>query len=250
MKSFIAPLSLLSLALSGLSTAATIPTKSLTKRSDFCDQWGSIQTGSYILYNNLWGQSYDTSGTQCTGVDSLSGSNIAWHSSWSWSGSSSQVKSFANVALQFTAKQLSAVSSIKSAFKWSSSTTDVVADVAYDMFLSSTADGDNEYEIMVWLAALGGAGPISSTGSAIATTTINGVSWNLYEGKNGDMTVYSFVASSTVNSFSGDMLEFFTYLENNQGLSKSLYLVDVQAGTEPFTGTAKLTVSSYSAVVA
>lgn len=118
------------------------------------------------------------------------------------------------------------------------------------MFLSSSASGSNEYEIMVWLAALGGAGPISSTGSPIATTTINGVTWKLYKGPNGSMTVYSFVAESTVTSFSGDMLAFFTYLIKNQGLSSSLYLVDVQAGTEPFTGSAKLTTSSYSAVVA
>ncbi|OQE18222.1 hypothetical protein PENSTE_c018G01153 [Penicillium steckii] len=250
MKTFAAPLSILSLALAGLSSAASLPTKTLAKRADFCEQYGSVQTGSYIVYNNLWGQSYDTSGKQCTGVDSLSGSDIAWHSSWTWAGTSSQVKSYANIALQFTAKQLSAVSSIKSNFDWTYSTTDIVADVAYDMFLSSTADGDNEYEIMVWLAALGGAGPISSTGSAIATTTIDGVEWKLYKGPNGSMTVYSFVAPSTVTSYSGDMLNFFTYLINNQGLDKSLYLIDVQAGTEPFTGSADFKVSSYSATVA
>lgn len=130
------------------------------------------------------------------------------------------------------------------------STTNVVANVAYDMFLSSSASGDNEYEIMVWLAALGGAGPISSTGSPVATTTIAGVKWSLYSGKNGNMTVYSFVASSTTTNFSGDMLDFLKYLQSNQGLSSGLYLVDVQAGTEPFTGSATLTVSSYSAAVA
>ncbi|KAJ5308816.1 hypothetical protein PENANT_c013G01565 [Penicillium antarcticum] len=249
MRSF-APLSLLTMALAAVGDTAAVPTKTLNRRSDFCDQWGSTTTGSYIVYNNLWGQSYDTSGKQCTGVDSLSGSTIAWHTSWSWAGTSNQVKSYANVALQFTARKLSAVKSIKSNWKWSSTNTNVVADIAYDMFLSSTADGDEEYEIMVWLAALGGAGPISSTGSAIATVTINGVSWKLYKGPNGSMTVYSFVASSTVTNFSGDMLDFFTYLENNQGLSSSLYLTHVQAGTEPFTGTSDLTVSSYSAVVA
>ncbi|CAI7575054.1 unnamed protein product [Penicillium bialowiezense] len=249
MKSF-APLSLLSLALAAAGNAASLPTKTLARRADFCDQWGSVTTGSYIVYNNLWGQSYDTSGKQCTGIDSVSGTNIAWHSSWSWAGTSNQVKSFANVALDFTARKLSAVNSIKSNFKWSYSNTNVVADVAYDLFLSSTADGDEEYEIMVWLAALGGAGPISSTGSAIATVTINGVNWKLYSGPNGAMTVYSFVAESTVTNFSGDLLEFFTYLEKNQGLSSSQYLTHVQAGTEPFTGTADLTVSSYSAVVA
>jgi xyloglucan-specific endo-beta-1,4-glucanase len=37
------------------------------------------------------------------------------------------------------------------------------------MFTSSSASGSNAYEIMVWLAALGGAGPISSNGSPIVT---------------------------------------------------------------------------------
>lgn len=118
MKSFIAPLSLLSLGLANFGNAATIPTDGLTRRADFCDQWGSTTAGSYILYNNLWGQNSDASGTQCTGLTSLSGSNIAWHTSWSWSGSASQVKSFANVALQFTAKTLSSISSIKSTWQW------------------------------------------------------------------------------------------------------------------------------------
>ena len=118
MKSFIAPLSFVALALAGLSSAAPQPTKSLNRRADFCDQWGSVTTGSYILYNDLWGQSYDTSGTQCTGVDSLSGTTLAWHTSFSWSGASSQVKSYANAALQFTAKTLCSISSINTTWKW------------------------------------------------------------------------------------------------------------------------------------
>ena len=126
----------------------------------------------------------------------------------------------------------------------------MVANVSYDLWLSPTKGGSHAYEIMVWLAALGGAGPISSTGSAIATTTIGGVTFKLYSGPNGSTTVYSFVAESTTTSFSGDLLDFFTYLINNEGLSSSLYLIDVQAGTEPFTGTAELTVSSYSVSVA
>lgn len=103
---------------------------------------------------------------------------------------------------------------------------------------------------MVWLAALGGAGPISSTGSAIATTTIGGVEFKLYSGPNGATTVYSFVATSTTTSFSGDLKDFFTYLIDNEGLSSSQYLTAVGAGTEPFTGSnADLTVSEYSVAV-
>lgn len=114
------------------------------------------------------------------------------------------------------------------------------------MFLSSSANGKEEYEIMVWLAALGDAGPISTEGAPIATVTINGISFKVYCGPNGSMTVYSFVAESTLTSFSGDMLEFFTYLVDNQGLSSSLYLIDVQAGTEPFTGKADMKTSAFS----
>lgn len=104
---------------------------------------------------------------------------------------------------------------------------------------------------MIWLAALGGAGPISSTGKSVASTTIGDVSWDLWSGKNGNMQVYSFVASSPTKSFSGNLMEFFQYLEKNQGLQSSLYLTDVQAGTEPFTGSqADFTTSSYSVSVA
>jgi xyloglucan-specific endo-beta-1,4-glucanase len=114
--------------------------------------------------------------------------------------------------------------------------SNIVADVAYDLFTSSSASGSNEYEIMIWLAALGGAGPISSTGSAIATVTINSVSWNLYKGPNGSTTVYSFVASSQATSYSGDLMNFFKYLESSQAFPSSQYLLSIGAGTEPFTG--------------
>ncbi|EAU35557.1 hypothetical protein ATEG_03755 [Aspergillus terreus NIH2624] len=224
-------LSLASLASAAALNAKVLTGKSLTRRADFCDQWGQVTTGNFILYNNLWGQGNADSGSQCTGLDSSSGNDsIAWHTSWSWSGGAGQVKSYANAA--YTG-------------------SDIIANVAYDLFTSSTADGDNEYEIMIWLAALGGAGPISSTGSPVASPTVAGHSWDLYSGMNGQMQVYSFVASSQTESFSADLQEFIMYLQSNQGLPTSQYLVDVQAGTEPFSGSdATLTTSAYSVSVA
>lgn len=118
MKSF-APLTTLSLALAAVGNATSASSsEALTKRADFCDQYGTEEQGSYKVYNNIWGQEYDTSGKQCTGVDSLNGNTIAWHTSWSWGGSKTQVKSYASIGLEFTAKQLSAVSSIKSSWEW------------------------------------------------------------------------------------------------------------------------------------
>ncbi|GES61489.1 xyloglucan-specific endo-beta-1 [Aspergillus terreus] len=245
-------LSLASLASAAALNAKVLTGKSLTRRADFCDQWGQVTTGNFILYNNLWGQGNADSGSQCTGLDSSSGNDsIAWHTSWSWSGGAGQVKSYANAAYVFTPKQLSALGSIPTSWSWKYTGSDIIANVAYDLFTSSTADGDNEYEIMIWLAALGGAGPISSTGSPVASPTVAGHSWDLYSGMNGQMQVYSFVASSQTESFSADLQEFITYLQSNQGLPTSQYLVDVQAGTEPFSGSdATLTTSAYSVSVA
>ncbi|KAL4953742.1 xyloglucan-specific endo-beta-1,4-glucanase A [Aspergillus filifer] len=238
----------LALTLASLASAASID---LSRRDDFCGQYDTTTAGDFILYNNLWGQDNADSGSQCTGLDSASGNTISWHTSWSWSGGEYNVKSFANAAYQFTATQLSSLSSIPTTWDWSYSTTDIVANVAYDLFTTSTVGGDSEFEVMIWLAALGGAGPISSTGSSIASVTLGGVSWNLWYGLNGNMEVYSFVASSTTKSFSADLVDFINYLVDNQGLPSSQYLTHVQAGTEPFTGTdASLTVSTYSVSVA
>ncbi|KAB8073615.1 putative xyloglucan-specific endo-beta-1,4-glucanase A [Aspergillus leporis] len=234
------------LVLASLASAAAI-----NRRSDMCGQWDTATTSKFTLYNNLWGKGNADSGSQCTGLDSDNGNSIAWHTSWSWTGGAGQVKSYANVAYNFQATQLSKLSSIPTTWKWTNTGSSIVADVAYDLFTSSSASGSEEYEIMIWLAALGGAGPISSTGSAIATPTVAGKNWSLYKGPNGQMTVFSFVASSTTEDFSADLNDFLKYLQENQGMPSSQYLTHVQAGTEPFSGSnVKFVTSDYSVSVA
>jgi len=222
---------------------------SLKARStQICGQWDTLNQAPYVIYQDLWNQGAATSGSQCTTLDGFTNGRLTWSTSWTWAGGSSDVKSYANAAIQDIGKELSAVSSIPSTWDWSYTYDGtIVADVSYDMWLAPTASGTNDYEIMVWLAAIGGAGPISSTGSTIATPTIGSTTWKLYSGKNGDTTVYSFVAESEQKSFSGDMMDFFTYLIKNEGVPTSHYLTSIGAGTEPFTGTnAILTTSGYS----
>lgn len=55
--------------------------------------------------------------------------------------------------------------------------------------------------------------------------TIAGTSWRLYQGFNGSMNVFSFVAvSSPLTSFSADAKLFLTYLVSNQGLPSSYFV--------------------------
>lgn len=126
----------------------------------------------------------------------------------------------------------------------------LVANVAYDLFSNNDCGSTPLYEVMIWLGALGGAGPISATGSPIATVTLSGVSWKLYKGMNAQMTVFSFVASSQQTNFNGDLNDFLKYLTSSQGYPGSQCLYSIGAGTEPFTGSnAKFTTTGYSVSV-
>lgn len=124
--------------------------------------------------------------------------------------------------------------------------SNIVADVSYDIFTSWSSGGSPAYEIMIWVATIGGAGPISSTGSPVATVDIAGTTWKLFKGPNTSWTVFSFVAETEQTNFNGDLMDFFHYLINNQGYPVSQYVDKIAAGTEPFEGSnAQLTTSEY-----
>jgi len=57
--------------------AAAAPTQ-VVKRATECGQYDTVETGSYTVYNNLWGESAATSGSQCFAVNGLSGTTVKW----------------------------------------------------------------------------------------------------------------------------------------------------------------------------
>ncbi|KAK4553248.1 hypothetical protein LTR86_009778 [Recurvomyces mirabilis] len=221
----------------GLITASPSATHPKRALASSCAQYGSTTSGAYTLYNDLWGESSGP-GSQCYTLDSAS--PLAWTSTWSWSGGPNSVKSYANVVYSgYTPAKLSTLPSIPTQWSWAYTGSSIVADVSYDLFTSSTATGSNEYEIMVWLAALGGAGPIASSYGAdgkpvpVSQMTAGGVTFNLYAGSNGvQKQTYSFVATAPTQSWSGDLNVFLTYLVKNQNFDASQYLVSIGAGTE------------------
>ncbi|MCJ1310440.1 hypothetical protein MMC25_004104 [Agyrium rufum] len=240
------------LGLASLSNASpTPPSQTLEKRvTSQCGQYQSQSSGAYTLYTNGWGWSYGT-GSQCSQIDSLTGNNIAWDTTWTWANGPNNVKSYTNVETSMTSKPLSQYTSIPTNWTWSYAGTSIVANVAYDTFLGNTATSANLYEVMVWLGDFGGASPLSDNGyppTPIATPTLNGVAFDLIYGHNGAVAVYSFVAHSKAQTtFSGDLLTFYQYLEANYKVSSALYLQSIQAGSEIFTGSkAKLTTSLYN----
>lgn len=96
---------------------------------------------------------------------------------------------------------------------------------------------------------MGGALPLSSSGKPIKTASIGDVDFTLYQGINGNMTVLSYVAATTVNSFKVDLKTFFDELPANYSIAPTQYLGNVQFGTKALIGHGTLTVSKYSAAV-
>ncbi|RLL97475.1 Endoglucanase-1 [Aspergillus turcosus] len=214
-----------------------------------CDQYGSYSNGQYTVNNNLWGEN-SGSGSQCTYVDSISSSGVAWHTTWTWTGGDNQVKSYANSQVALTKKLVSQIGSIPTTAQWSYDNTNIRADVAYDLFTAAdinhvTYSGD--YELMIWLARYGSVQPI---GSQIDTASIGGYTWELWYGGSSQQT-YSFVSATPITSFSGDVMDFWDYLATHHGYpASSQYLINMQFGTEPFTGgPATLRVSQWTASV-
>ncbi|THU85135.1 glycoside hydrolase family 12 protein [Dendrothele bispora CBS 962.96] len=227
--------------------------------SNHCGQWDQVTAGSYTLFLDQWGMSSASSGSDCAQLTSLSGNTIAWRNTWTWNGGSG-VKSYTNVQLNAGVnKQLSAIRSIPATWQWSQSTSgNIVANVAFDLFTANSAGGSAANEIMIWLANLN-AGPISSVyqSNGQPQPTVSGVSlaghtWNLYEGSNGANKVFSFLPSTAgtqITNFSGDIKTFLNFLTSNRGLSSSQYLTTLQAGSEATSGSATLTVTGFNVAI-
>ncbi|KAF4981737.1 hypothetical protein FZEAL_2539 [Fusarium zealandicum] len=225
-------------ALLAVSAAASPTPAALDKRAQtMCGSWGTVQASGYTVYHNNWGSGSASSGHQCTTFDQVKkGNSFVWSTEWSWAGGPGQVKSYANVALEKVNKKLSQIKSIPSKWTWRYTGSKMIANVSYDLWLAPSASAKNQYEIMVWVGAYGGAGPISATGSPIDTPTLVGSKWKLFKGKNSDVTVFSFVAEKNIGNFDADLNEFYKYLTSKQGISKEMVVTSLQAGTEPFEG--------------
>jgi hypothetical protein len=155
-------------------------------------------------------------------VDGSSSSGVKFRSTWTWQGAPDNVKSFIYCGRQFPKGRLiSSIPSMQTSVSWSYSTQDLRANVAYDVFTATDpnhANSSGDYELMIWLARLGGVYPI---GKSTGTVTVAGRSWDLWVGMNGQMRVYSFVAASPVTTFSAALKLFFNYLQTTQNYPAS-----------------------------
>ncbi len=105
--------------LATVTPALAAPSKALEPRgASQCAQYSSISTGTFTISSNEWGAS-EGSGSQCSQINSLSGSSLGWQTTWTWANNPNNVKSYTNVESSTTScKQLSAYKTIPTTWSW------------------------------------------------------------------------------------------------------------------------------------
>ena len=228
----------------------------------------------YIINNNNWGQP-----TSTTQILDYVGTSITIKNC-SGSGGGSSVVSFPSVYIGANGqvgggtfntwedsglpKQISAIGSAPSSFKWSGGSSGGNYNASYDIWFAKSKPTAGSYNdaisgfIMIWLYKPGSSEPIGG-GNSKRSANIGGKSFEVWRGpRNGTATgtdgagrpVISYVATSTITDFSADLKAFFDDAVANgsadmsagggitQAFANSWYLTDVFAGFEIWQGSA------------
>ena len=235
----------------GFGVAALGGSRIAAADTQICDAFGTlpIQNGRYIVQNNRWG----TGATQCINVTNTGFSVVQADGSTATNGApksypsvyygchygncssgtilplSASSSSFANITTSVSM-------SFPSAGTW---------DAAYDIWFDPTprTNGqDTGAELMVWLNHQGTIQPV---GSQVATVSLNGATWNVWEGNIG-WNVVSYVRQSGTSSMNFSVSSFFNDVVSRGYGSRSWYLTSIQAGFEPWIGGVGLAVNTFS----
>ncbi|KAL6860688.1 hypothetical protein ACO1O0_004720 [Amphichorda felina] len=223
----------------------------LALAKSLCGQFQHHSSDGYYFNNNMWGAG-TADGKQCLVVDKTARDGVSYHVDWTWSGGNkNNVKAYPYAGRELgTKKKVSSIDSIPTTASWGYK-GNARANVAYDLFTAADPNHDEssgDYELMIWLGKIGEVWPI---GPKVGTVNIGGMDWDLHDGFNGDMHVYSFVAPTPRKSFKGDVKDYFDYLTKHKDFpADKQHLLILQFGSEPFNGgPATFTVNSWSGSV-
>jgi hypothetical protein len=237
-------------AVAGVTLTGTTAAGAAPAGTVICDQFGSTASpsGQYIVQNNRWGSSTPqcitvTAGgftlSQSTANQPTNGAPASYPSIYWGCHYANCTPGFnpiqANTAA-FGGISTSAGMSYPSTGQW---------DAAYDIWFDPTPrrDGQNTgAEIMVWLNHAGAPQPV---GSRVATVSLAGGTWDVWEGNIG-WNVVSYVRTAGTGSVSFPVGTFFNDAVSRGYAATAWYLTSIQAGFEPWTDGTGLAVTSFS----
>ncbi len=214
--------------------------------------------GGYVLNNNVWGKAKSPHGWEV--IDDIhGGKSISWRARYNWPVGSDQysVKCYPSVItgwhwdISSSDRRLPRViSSLKNVTTGATATirNPGVQNVAYDLWFHASGkipgkDSKPTDEVMIWMAAHGGAGPL---GKLREKVRIGDADWSLYVGDVG-WKVFSFVRAENCETWKIDAKLFFDHLVKTGLMTTDKQLSSVQFGTEVFQspGEGRMDVNDY-----
>lgn len=239
-------------ALTVLAVAATaaLVAAAPAQAATICEQYGTTTIqDTYIVQNNRWGSAAE----QCIDTTDNGFRITSQQGSTSTSG---PPLSYPSVVLGCHYQncspgtnlpaQLSQVSSVPSAISYGYAGGTYNA--TYDIWMDPTpkTDGVSQMEIMIWFHRQGSIQPI---GGPVGNTTVGGRNWEVWQGNNGGNDVVSYLAPTTINSWSFNVKDFIDDVVARTQVTNDWYLTSLQAGFEPWNGGVGLAVNTFSAEV-
>lgn len=221
-----------------------------------CEQYASYETPGYYLVNNIWNPDYVGKGKQC--IEQPKGKSFAWN--WDWSNNPTYTPlSYPSVifgdkpwdpqasSTKSLPRQLSQINKVNVAYNYALSGAGR-HNVAFDFWLTEgKASNQNSMrvEVMVWLEASGSMQPYGKFKKE--TPTYKFYAGELEPGRR--WATYSFQLKQSKRAGTIDLNEFLKVLTQTQNVSPSLYLADVEFGTEIWDGKGSMNISSYDVQV-
>ncbi len=214
-------------------------------------QTAAVAGGAYNVQNNEWGSGAPECVTTDGSADfTVANSSIANATNGAPGGYPSIYRGChwgdctpgSGLPIQVSAMHPGVVTS-----NWNTTQTAAGAyDVAYDIWFNQTATTPgqpNGAELMVWINHNGLPQPF---GSKVATTTVDGVSYDVWFGNQGWNTI-SYVRTSPTASVTGlDIDDLTADALSRAYIQNSWFLIDVEAGFELWQGGAGLATNSFS----
>jgi hypothetical protein len=237
----------------------------------------------YIVNNNNWGsptssfQQLSFTGTSFK-VSAMNGSGSSAPASFPslFIGANGQIGTggvFSTWEDSGLPKQISAIQSAQTTFKWSGKSSGDF-NAAYDIWFAKSPPTAGGYDdgvsglLMIWLYKPGSRQPIGDAGN-LRSATIGGQQFDVWRGKraatakgtdDANRPVVSYVAKSTITNFTANLKDFFDDAVKNgdadknagstsQAFSASWYLTDVFGGFEIWSGGEGLSMDEFSAVI-
>jgi xyloglucan-specific endo-beta-1,4-glucanase len=236
---------------------------------------------SYVIQNNNWGNEagaqsisfVNNSFTVTDGPDgspSCNGCPLSFPSIYVGASGNTDSGKYSTRSTDGLPAAISAIQSVNTTVAWSGSPGGA-ANASYDIWFAKTSRGDltdKRYNdgldgfIMLWLHDPGGGGsPPQPIGSNTGSVMINGITWDVWVGPRGqgpsgdgadlaadpNAPVISYVATSDVGSFDGDLKAFFTdATTRSAGFTADLLLTDVFFGFEIWSPVSGLKVENFS----